>query len=359
MIVDLQSSDRWEVIDALINSLVATGKISWQKRELVASAIRRREMSMSTGIGFGIAIPHASTELISEVIYAIGRSKKGVDFSSLDGKPVHLVFLFLVPAGQFQKHVHALSNIAKLLHKAEFRYALNLVSNEVELKRLLEPIMKEEPKILIRALPHKQIESALQAAVHAVLPDADVSAVLVRPCDPKFGDYQSNALMSLAKTRKLNPRQLATDVVAKLDLSDVCEKVEIAGAGFLNFRLKNSVFTQTLEAAARGEHLFFAQAASPKTIVIDFSSPNVAKPMHVGHIRSTGIGDALQRTLRLLGHRVISDNHIGDWGTQFGKLLLGVEKYFGSPRARTRRHRRIGTALQNHQRRMRRESRAA
>lgn len=129
--------------------------------------------------------------------------------------------------------------------------------------------------------------------------------------------------MSLAKTRKLNPRQLATDVLTKLDLATVCEKVEIAGAGFLNFRLKNSVLVESLQSAARGEHLFFTKAASPKTIVIDFSSPNVAKPMHVGHIRSTGIGDALQRALRLLGHKVISDNHIGDWGTQFGKLLLG------------------------------------
>ena len=172
-------------------------------------------------------------------------------------------------------------------------------------------------------LPHKQIELKLQAAVRAVLPDADVSAVLVRPCDPKFGDYQSNALMSLAKTRTLNPRQLATDVLAKLDLAAVCEKVEIAGAGFLNFRLKNSVLVASLQSAARGEHLFFTKAATPKTVVIDFSSPNVAKPMHVGHIRSTGIGDALQRALRLLGHKVISDNHIGDWGTQFGKLLLG------------------------------------
>ena len=102
------------------------------------------------------------------------------------------------------------------------------------------------------------IESALQAAVRASLPDADVSAVLVRPCpEPKFGDYQSNALMSLAKARKLNPRQLATDVLAKLEVSGVCEKVEIAGAGFLNFRLKNSCLVETLESAARGEHLFF------------------------------------------------------------------------------------------------------
>ena len=129
--------------------------------------------------------------------------------------------------------------------------------------------------------------------------------------------------MSLAKTRKMNPRQLATDVLAKLDVSDTCEKVEIAGAGFLNFRLKNSALTQSLAAAARGEHLFFDKAAQPRTVVIDFSSPNVAKPMHVGHIRSTGIGDALQRTFRLLGYHVVTDNHIGDWGTQFGKLLLG------------------------------------
>jgi arginyl-tRNA synthetase len=180
-------------------------------------------------------------------------------------------------------------------------------------------------------LPHKQIELSLQTAVRAVLPEAEVSAVLVRPCDAKFGDYQSNALMSLAKQRKLNPRQLATDVLARLDVSALCESVEIAGAGFLNFRLKNSVLTQTLQAAARGAHAFFDPAAQPKTIVIDFSSPNVAKPMHVGHIRSTGIGDALQRTLRQLGHKVITDNHIGDWGTQFGKLLLGWKQILDRP----------------------------
>ncbi len=146
----------------------------------------------------------------------------------------------------------------------------------------------------------------------------------VRPCpDPKFGDYQSNALMSVPKARKMNPRQLATDVVAKLDVSAWCEKVEIAGAGFLNFRLTQAALVGALQSAIRGEHLFFSTAATPRTVVVDFSSPNVAKPMHVGHIRSTGIGDALQRILRLLGHHVITDNHIGDWGTQFGKLLLG------------------------------------
>ncbi len=196
-------------------------------------------------------------------------------------------------------------------------------------------------------LPHKQIELKLQAAVRAVLPEADPSTVLIRPCpDPKFGDYQSNALMSLAKARKMNPRQLATNVLAKLDVGDCCEKVEIAGAGFLNFRLKSSALSGALESAARGEHLFFEKcgrdassrdkqtspslsstwASQPLTVVIDFSSPNVAKPMHVGHIRSTILGDCLARTLRLLGHRVITDNHIGDWGTQFGKLLVGWKK---------------------------------
>ena len=192
-------------------------------------------------------------------------------------------------------------------------------------------------------LPHKQIEFRLQAAVRAILSDADLSGVLVRPCpDPKFGDYQSNALISLAKARKLNPRQLATDVLAKLDVAEICEPVEIAGAGFLNFRLKRASLARSLESAARGEHLFFEKVRSSaftrieppeggttnairsaRTVVIDFSSPNVAKPMHVGHIRSTILGDCLARTLRLLGHRVITDNHIGDWGTQFGMLLLG------------------------------------
>ncbi len=177
-------------------------------------------------------------------------------------------------------------------------------------------------------LPHKQIEFRLQQAVRAVLPDADLATVLVRPCpDPKFGDYQSNALMSLAKTRKVNPRQLATDVLAKLEVSEICEKVEIAGAGFLNFRLKPAALARTLQMAARGEHLFFDKATQPRTVVIDFSSPNVAKPMHVGHIRSTILGDCLARTLRLLGHRVITDNHIGDWGLQFGLLIVGWKKH--------------------------------
>jgi len=175
---------------------------------------------------------------------------------------------------------------------------------------------------------HLQLEQRLRAAVAKVLPEANLDAVLVRPCpDPKFGDYQSNSLMALAKERKMNPRQLATDVLAKLDVADTCENVEIAGAGFLNFRLKHAAVGAVLAAAARGEHLFFAQSKQPRTIVVDFSSPNVAKPMHVGHIRSTILGDSLARVLRLLGHKVITDNHIGDWGTQFGMLLVGWKQH--------------------------------
>src|ERR1043165_3470308 len=174
--------------------------------------------------------------------------------------------------------------------------------------------------------PHKLIEARLREAVKVVLPDAETAAVLVRPCpDPKFGDYQTNALMSLAKARKLNPRDLAAKVTARLDVSEWCEAVEIAGAGFLNFRLKTSALAHALEGA-RGEHLFFETGGQPRTVVVDFSSPNVAKPMHVGHIRSTILGDSLARTLRLLGHRVVTDNHIGDWGTQFGMLLVGWKR---------------------------------
>jgi arginyl-tRNA synthetase len=171
---------------------------------------------------------------------------------------------------------------------------------------------------------HKILEKKLQQAVMAVLPDAGTAAILVRPCpDPKFGDYQTNALMALAKARKMNPRQLAAEVAARLDIADWCQPVEVAGAGFLNFRLKPSAIAAALQDAAAGGPLFFQKAAQPRSIIIDFSSPNVAKPMHVGHIRSTILGDSLARMLRLLGHRVITDNHIGDWGTQFGKLLVG------------------------------------
>ena len=124
IITDLRATNRWEAIDELINNLVATGKITPEHQEAIAAVVKKRESSMSTGIGFGIGIPHASTDLINEVVGALGRSTKGVNFDALDNQPVNLVMLFLVPQGQFQKHLHTLANIAKLLHRAEFRQAL-------------------------------------------------------------------------------------------------------------------------------------------------------------------------------------------------------------------------------------------
>ena len=121
---DLRAKERWEAIDELIENLVATGKIQSGDRDAVTAAVKKRETSMSTGIGFGIGIPHASTDLIYEVVGALGRSGKGVNFDALDNQPVKLVMLFLVPQGQFQKHLHTLANIAKLLHKADFRQSL-------------------------------------------------------------------------------------------------------------------------------------------------------------------------------------------------------------------------------------------
>jgi arginyl-tRNA synthetase len=175
---------------------------------------------------------------------------------------------------------------------------------------------------------HRSIEDALKQAVAKVVPEANLAAVQVRPCpDPKFGDYQSSAVMSLAKKGKTNPRQLAADIVAKLDVSALCEKVEIAGPGFLNFRLKTDPIEHTLQTQHQSIHPFIQPSTHPRTAVIDFSSPNVAKPMHVGHIRSTILGDSLARTLQLLGHKVITDNHIGDWGTQFGMLIVGWKRH--------------------------------
>jgi arginyl-tRNA synthetase len=171
---------------------------------------------------------------------------------------------------------------------------------------------------------NRKLEQRLQEALAKLIPDLDPAVVEIRPCpDPKFGHYQTSALMSLARQRKMNPRQLAEQVRTLIEVGDLCHSVEVAGAGFLNFRLKPEAIAQAMEEASRGGHLFFEKAASPETVVIDFSSPNVAKPMHVGHIRSTILGDSITRILRLLGHRVVTDNHIGDWGTQFGMLLVG------------------------------------
>jgi fructose-specific phosphotransferase system IIA component len=135
---DLQATNRWEAIDELINTLVASDKIKADHREAIVAVVKKRETSMSTGIGFGIGIPHASSDLIQEVVGAFGRSKKGVNFDALDNQPVNLVMLFLVPLGQFQKHLHTLAKIAKLLHKKEFRQALEVAPDAQAMYQIIK-----------------------------------------------------------------------------------------------------------------------------------------------------------------------------------------------------------------------------
>jgi arginyl-tRNA synthetase len=141
--------------------------------------------------------------------------------------------------------------------------------------------------------------------------------------DSRFGDYQTNAALVLAKQRGENPRELAAKIVAALDVGEWSETPTIAGAGFINFTLRPAAIAQQVTRLLPDDRLGVARATSPRRIVIDFGSPNVAKPMHVGHIRSTVLGDVLARIARFLGHDVIRDNHIGDWGTQFGMVIYG------------------------------------
>jgi arginyl-tRNA synthetase len=151
---------------------------------------------------------------------------------------------------------------------------------------------------------------------------------MVRPAqDARFGDYQANFAMPLAKQQGTNPRDVALRVIEKLSIADLCEPPEVAGPGFINLRLLDAALQRDANALAADERLGVPAVTPPRKIVVDFSSPNVAKPMHVGHLRSTVIGDAIARTLRFLGHDVITDNHIGDWGTQFGMIIYGYKHF--------------------------------
>ncbi|MGQ9505598.1 MAG: arginine--tRNA ligase [Thermogutta sp.] len=145
--------------------------------------------------------------------------------------------------------------------------------------------------------------------------------------DDRFGDYQADFVMPVAKRLGRKPRELAEELLRRLNVSDIAHPPEIAGPGFINFRIRDEYLERILNELLEDPRLGVPNAAKQETIVIDYSGPNVAKPMHVGHIRSTVIGDALYRTLRFLGHRVISDNHIGDWGTQFGMIIYGYRHF--------------------------------
>jgi len=163
----------------------------------------------------------------------------------------------------------------------------------------------------------KKLADALTAAK---LPNA---GELTPAGDARFGDYQTNAALVLAKQRGENPRNVAEKILGRVDVGDLCEPPTVAGAGFINFTLRAEAVAKKAAELLQDERLGVTKTTSTRKIVIDFGSPNVAKPMHVGHIRSTVLGDALARIAQFFGHEVIRDNHIGDWGTQFGMVIYG------------------------------------
>lgn len=175
----------------------------------------------------------------------------------------------------------------------------------------------------------QQIDRALQEVLdESTRESVAAEALQVVPCaHAQFGDYQFNGALPLAKSLKTNPRALATQLLEKLEVEAISETPEIAGPGFINFRLKRKYLQGKTGELLGDARLGVPSAAVPRCVIVDYSSPNVAKPMHVGHIRSTVIGDAIARLLAFAGHRVVRDNHIGDWGTQFGKMIIGWKKY--------------------------------
>lgn len=169
-----------------------------------------------------------------------------------------------------------------------------------------------------------EIQSQFAAALQPLTPKAAEYALLVRPTqDAKHGDYQANCAMPLAKELKSSPRDVAAKIIDALPNKERFAKIDVAGPGFVNVTLADDFLAEQLPKLLGDERLGVPLPANPKTMVIDYSSPNVAKPMHVGHIRSTVIGDAIARIHRALGWKVIADNHLGDWGLQFGMLILG------------------------------------
>ena len=166
----------------------------------------------------------------------------------------------------------------------------------------------------------------LSAAFEAVVPGCGGGKV-VPSKDTRFGDWQCNDAMGIAKRAGKNPRALADEVIQALPLPEILEKAEVAGPGFINLTLSKSAVAAGVCALAEDDKLGIAQSGAGEKVVIDYSSPNVAKPMHIGHIRSTVIGNAIDRILRALGYQVIADNHLGDWGTQFGILIMGYRHF--------------------------------
>ncbi|CBA31733.1 arginine--tRNA ligase [Cronobacter turicensis] len=168
-------------------------------------------------------------------------------------------------------------------------------------------------------------EKVSQALIAAGAP-ADCEPQVRQSARAQFGDYQANGVMAIAKKLGMPPRQFAEQALAHLDLTGIAAKTEIAGPGFINIFLDPAFLAKNVEAAVASDRAGVEKVSAPQTIVVDYSAPNVAKEMHVGHVRSTIIGDASVRTLEFLGHKVIRANHVGDWGTQFGMLIAYLEK---------------------------------
>lgn len=169
-----------------------------------------------------------------------------------------------------------------------------------------------------------QIQRAMVAAFGEDLANTD--PMLVPTSNPKFGDFQANVAMSLAKPLKQNPREIARQIVENLNLGDLCDTPEIAGPGFINLRLKTAYLEDQLKAMQADPRLGVTPVETPQTVIVDFSSPNIAKEMHVGHLRSTIIGDSIARVQEFMGHKVLRLNHVGDWGTQFGMLITHLKE---------------------------------
>ncbi|MGB9688081.1 arginine--tRNA ligase [Thermogutta sp.] len=174
----------------------------------------------------------------------------------------------------------------------------------------------------------EELRARFRPVLARLISDPESYLKLIRPTqDERLGDYQADLAMPLAKALRKKPREIAEEIVAALDVSDMAQPPEIAGPGFINFRLRDEYLGKCLQALLEDPRLGVPPVEKAETIIIDYSAPNVAKPMHVGHIRSTVIGDAIYRTLRFVGHHVISDNHIGDWGTQFGMIIYGYRHF--------------------------------
>ena len=173
-----------------------------------------------------------------------------------------------------------------------------------------------------------ELRNRLRTALQELVPDPDTYVDMLRATqDPKFGDFQANCAMPIGKQLKRPPRDVAVEIVSRLNVADLCETPEVAGPGFINLKLRTEALAAATTALVTDDRLGVTPVHPPRTYIVDYSSPNVAKPMHVGHLRSTVIGHALDLVLRFLGHRVISDNHVGDWGTQFGMIIYGYKHF--------------------------------